>query len=248
VSSKKNQHPESAEPFHEFESRGEKALDWVGENAGLVLGGVAVLLLLAGGIGYYQKSQSSAEADASDALAKARDGYLVAMGGQPGAFEVPELANPAAGAAIRAEYAGQFQAVAEEHGGTAAAALARLEEGNLAVTAGDPAGALEIWRAALLERPGDDPFSGVLHQRIAQQLEDAGDWPAAAEAYAAAGEIAAYPFRYWSMAEAARCFAMADRPKAALELYARIQNEAPDVVLPEHLRTRLRELEVADPG
>jgi predicted negative regulator of RcsB-dependent stress response len=248
VSRKKSEHPETAEPFHEFESRGEKALDWVGENAGLVLGAVALLLLLAGGIGFYQKSRSSAESDAADALAKARDEYLVAMGGQPGAFEVPELANPAAGAAIRAEYAEQFQAVAEEHAGSAAAALARLEEGNLAVTAGDAAGALEIWRAALLERPGDDPFAGVLQQRIAQQLEADGDWAAAAEAYAAAGENAAYPFRYWSMAEGARCFAMADRPKAALELYARIQSEAPEMVLPEHLRLRLRELEVADPS
>jgi tetratricopeptide (TPR) repeat protein len=170
------------------------------------------------------------------------------MGASPGAIEVPELANPAAGADIRREYGERFEAVAVAHSGTSAAAIARLEQGNLAAAADDNAGALEIWRAAVLERPSGDAFVGVLQVRIAQALEAEGDWVAAAEAHAAAGDVAAYPFHAWALAEAARCFVQADRPKAALELYTRLQAEAPDLPLPDHLRSQLRELELSNSG
>ena len=248
VASKHSNHPETSEPLAEILSRGEKAMDWIGENAVPVLSVVAVLLLLAGGYGFYQNSRATAEGDAANALAKARDSYLVAMGASPGAIEVPELANPAAGAAIRSEYQERFQEVAEEHAGTAAAALARLEEGKLAADGGDDAKALEIWRAAVLERPAGDPFTGALQLKIAQTLEADSDWVGAAEAFASAGNIDAYPFRHWALAEAARCFLMADQPEAALELQQRLQAEAPDLVLPDHLRSRLRELAVANPS
>ncbi|MBW2288850.1 MAG: hypothetical protein JRG80_00960 [Deltaproteobacteria bacterium] len=248
MASKHSKHPETVKPLAEILSRGEKAMDWVGENAVPVLSAVAVLLLLAGGYGFYQSSQATAEADAANELAKTRDKYLVAMGASPGALEVPELANPAAGAAIRSEYQERFQAVAEEHAGTAAAALARLEEGRLAADGGNDEKALEIWRAAVLERPADDPLVGALQLKIGQTLEAGGDWAGAADAFAAAGGIDAYPFRYWALAEAARCFLMADRPEAALELHLRLQAEAPELTLPEHLRSRLRELAIANPS
>ena len=248
MASKHGNHPDTSEPLAEILSRGEKAMDWVGENAVPVLSTVAVLLLLAGAYGFYQSSRATAEADAADALAKTREKYLVAMGASPGAFEVPELANPAAGAAIRSEYQLRFQEVAEDHAGTAAAALARLQEGNLAADAGDDEKALEIWRAAVLERPAGDALIGALQLKIAQTLEARGDWVTAADAFAAAGDIAAFPFRYWALAEAARCFLMADKPEAALDLHMRLQAEAPDLVLPDHLRSRLRELAIANPG
>jgi len=248
VASKRSKHRETSEPLAEILSRGEKAMDWIGENAVPVVSAVAVLLLLVGGYGYFQSSRATAEAAAADALAKTREKYLVAMGASPGALEVPELANPAAGAAIRSEYQVRFQEVAEAHVGTAAAALARLQEGNLAADTGDDEKALEIWRGAVLERPANDPFVGALQLKIAQTLEARGDWVGAAAAFAVAGDIAAYPFRYWSLAEAARCFLMADQPEAALEIHTRLQAEAPDLVLPDHLRSRLRELAVANPS
>ena len=248
MASKHGKHPDTSEPLAEILSRGEKAMDWVGENAVPVLSTVAVLLLLAGVYGYYQSSRANAEADAADALAKTREKFLVAMGASPGALEVPELANPAAGVAIQSEYQLRFQEVAEEHTGTAAAALARLEAGNLAADAGDDEKALGIWRAAVLERPAGDALIGALQLRIAQTLEARGDWVAAADAFAVAGDIAAFPFRYWALAEAARCFLMADQREAALDLHLRLQAEAPDLVLPDHLRSRLRELAIANPG
>jgi len=248
VAKKHNEHSEASQPLAEILSRGEKAMDWVGENAVPVLSAVVVLLLLAAGYGFYENSRTTAESEAADALALAREKYLVAMGASPGAIEVPELANPAAGAAIRSESAVRFREVADAHAGTAAAALARLEEGNLAARGGDSDQALEIWRSAVLERSDDDPFVGALQLRIAQALEEAGDWAGAAAAFAAAGEIDAYPFRYWAMAEAARCFLKAEQPEAALVLHTRIQAEAPDMALPEHLRSRLKELASLNPG
>jgi tetratricopeptide (TPR) repeat protein len=248
VASKQSKHPEMSEPLAEILSRGERAMDWVGENAVPVLSGVALLLVLAAGYGFYENSRSKTESEAANSLALAREKYLVAMGASPGAIVVPELANPAAGAAIRAESVERFREVAETHSGTAAAALARLEEGNLVASGGDQNAALEIWRAAVAERPNDDPFVGALQMKIAQTLEELDDWPGAAAAFAAAGDIDAYPFRYWAMAEAARCFLKAEQPEAALELHTRIQAEAPDLALPDHLRSSLRELAIGNPG
>jgi tetratricopeptide (TPR) repeat protein len=248
LASKHSEHPDRSEPLAEILSRGEKAMDWVGENAVPVLSAVAVVLLLAAGYGFYDSSRTTAESDAANALAQAREKYLIGMGASPGALEVPELANPAAGDAVRAESQERFRAVAEEHAGTAAAALARLEEGNLAATRGDDDEALAIWRAAVADRPNNDPFVGALQMRIGQALEAGGDWAGAAGAFAAAGEIAAYPFRYWALAEAARCFLKADQPDAALDLYSRIQAESPDLPLPDHLRSSLKELAAANPG
>lgn len=245
---KHSEHPEPSEPLAEILSRGEKALDWIGENSVPVLGAVALLLLLAAGYGFYVNSLATAEKDASNALAQAREKYLVAMGASPGAIEVPELANPAAGAAIRSESRERFRKVAEEHAGTAAAALARLEEGNLTAEDGDGDAALAIWRAAIAGRPAGDPLVGVLQLRIAQALEAGGDWAGAAEAFAAAGDIDAYPFRYWALAEAARCYLKADQREAALEIETRLQAEAPDLPLPDHLRSSLKGLAIANPG
>ena len=88
----------------------------------------------------------------------------------------------------------------------------------------------------------------MLQQRIGRSLEDTGDWEGAAEAHAAAGAIADYAFRYWALADAARCYAAADQTEKALDLFARIEAEAPDLQLPDDLRVRLKELRAANSG
>jgi hypothetical protein len=50
------------------------------------------------------------------------------------------------------------------------------------------------------------------------------------------------------MADAARCYLLADRPEKALEHSARLETEAPELQLPDYLRARLRELSAANPG
>jgi predicted negative regulator of RcsB-dependent stress response len=232
----------------EIESMGEQIVEWAGRNGKVILSVAGVCLVIAAVYGYYETSRNRRESDASEALASARDDYLAAMGAQPGAIAVPELANPAAGAAIRQEYAERFRAVAEEHAGTAGAALAQLERGDLATADGDVAGALEIWRAGIAGQPDGSPLTGILHQRMAQSLEDSESWEAAADAYAAAAALDSYTFRHWAMAEAARCYLMADRLDLARDLATQLEAEAPGLQLPDHLRIQLRALRMANPG
>ena len=54
--------------------------------------------------------------------------------------------------------------------------------------------------------------------------------------------------RHWALAEAARCFLKADQPDAALDLQRRLEAEAPDLMLPDHLRSRLKELGASNPS
>ena len=51
-----------------------------------------------------------------------------------------------------------------------------------------------------------------------------------------------FPLRFWALADAARCFARAGEPVTALALLERVENEAPEMKLPAHLRALLREL------
>jgi tetratricopeptide (TPR) repeat protein len=240
--------PEPADTIAEIESMGERAIEWVGRNAKTVLSVVVICLLVAGGYGYFDSAKKRRENAASEALAKARDGYLVAMGAAPGAMQVPELANPAVAEQIRHDYSERYEAVAQEYPGTAGAAIARLERGNLIAAGGDDAGAIEIWRSAIPALSGGSPLAGVLYQRIGQSLESTGNWEAAAEAYETAAAIDAFTFRHWAMAEAARCYLLADRLEKALELSARLETEAPGLEMLDYLRARLRELRVANPG
>lgn len=247
MASSKSKHHEP-DAIDEIESIGEQIVEWAGNNGRTILSVAGVCLVIAAAYGYHDASQSRRENAASEAVAEARDAYLAAMGAQPGAIVVPELANPAAGAVIRREYVERFRAVAEEHAGTAGAALAELERGDLAAADGDVAGAVEIWRGAIARQPGGAPLMGILHQRMGQLLEDSESWEAAADAYAAAGALDDYTFRHWAMAEAARCYLMANRPDRASDLAAQLEAEAPGFQLPDHLRTQLRELRMANPG
>jgi tetratricopeptide (TPR) repeat protein len=244
----KTRHQEPADTIAEIESMGERAIEWVGHNAKTVLSTVLICLLVAGAWGYLDSAKKRRENAASEAVAEVRDGYLIAMGASPGALEVPDLANPAAAEPIRQEYAERFGAVAREHRGTAGAAIARLEQGNLAAAGGDDAGAIEIWRSAVAELSGGSPLAGILRQRIGQSLEAAGEWEEAAQTYESAAAIGAYTFRHWALADAARCYLQADRPEKASELSARLESEAPDLQLPDYLRIRLRELREAGSG
>jgi hypothetical protein len=242
VASSKSKHPETLGTIAEIESKGEQILEWATENARVVLGVAGACLLVAGIYQYTQSAADKREHSASAALEAIRSDYLAAMGALPGALTVPELANPAAGERIRSDYRGRFAAIAEEHRGSSAAALASLAEGDIAADGGDVAAALGIWQAASGALPAGSAIHGLLQQRIAHTLEETGDWGAAAEAYAAAAAVKAYTFRHWAMAEAARCFLAADQPERARELAQRIDAEAPDLQLPDSLRTQLREL------
>jgi tetratricopeptide (TPR) repeat protein len=243
----KSKHADAAETLAEIESIGERAIEWVGSNVRIVLSVVVICLLVAAGIGYFESAKTRRENAASVALAETRDGYLAAMGASPGALEAPEPADPAAAMPIWREYAERFGAVAEGYAGTPSAAVAQLEQGNLLANAGDDEQALEVWRSAIARLSRSSPLAGILNQRIGQALEDREDWEAAGRAYESAAAIASYTFRHWALADAARCYLLAENREKALELAARLDREAPDLQLPDYLRAQLRELRVANP-
>jgi tetratricopeptide (TPR) repeat protein len=215
---------------------------WIQGNARLSIGVAVGSLVLVGTYAGYDSWHTRREENASIALDQVRSAYLEAMGAGPGAVEIPELANPAAALRINQEYRGRFRAVVDEHPGTVAAVLAGLALGDLSEAAGDTEQPVEVWREALGGLPRKSALGALLLDRIAQAEEDAGHWAEAAESHLQAGEIEAFPLRYWALIDAARCFARAGQPDRALELLERVEAEAPDLNLPPHLRVLAAEL------
>jgi tetratricopeptide (TPR) repeat protein len=233
---------EQSHVIEEIEDLAERGAQWIRDHLALTITTLVVVLITAAGVGAFAAHRTHEAQAASNAFDRVATEYRKAMGADPDALEVPELANPDAAARIQSEFAEQFAAVAEEHSGTVAAALARLEQGNLAAAAGQTDAAIEIWQGAIEELGGNPNFRAILEQRIGQAYDDAGRWLEAAESYEKAGAAEDYPLRHWALAQAARCFQQAGELERARELALRVSTEAPDLMLPPHLSTMLAEL------
>ncbi len=229
----------------EIEGIVERGAAWVSENLVVVAILLLALLASAAGVGMYLSSRTAGAEAGSDALDNVQNAYLKAMGASPGAIEAPELANPTAAAAIRAEYLTKFGEIADKHPGTVAGVLARLEQGNLAEAGGELDNSIEIWRQTLAGLSGNPKLEAVVHQRIGQAYEDADRWVEAGQAHEAASAIEINPLRYFAMADAARCYAQAGETARAKVLAERLQLEAPTLQLPGQLSSSLRELRTA---
>ena len=234
--------PPVVETLEEIESMAERMAQWIADHAQLVVVAIAVLLVSVGAIQVYRSHAVGVANEASNALAEVRDAYFVAMGASAGSRQIPELANPASQAGVREEFIKHFAEVAESNAGTVQAALAWLESGNLLGEIGEPEAAIDAWRKGLEEASGHAAIRGTLLVRIASELEDHGDWKDAGDSHAEAGELEAFPLRYWAMADAARCFDRAGEPARALELLERVKADAPGMRLPDHVRARMNEL------
>jgi len=235
--------PAASETLDEIQSAADKLGHWIQQNLVLVSCGILGLLALAGIAALVARADDRREEGASTALAEARAAYFEAMGAAPGSLQVPELANQAAAERIRAEYRERFEQVAKEHSGTVSGALAHLEAAQLALDAGDRAAADAIYQQVLDEGADGDRLRGLVLQRIAQSLEDQEQWAEAAERHEQAADLPEYPLRDWALADAARCRVMAGDREAAAALYRRLDAEAPDLRLPDHLRVEKREVE-----
>jgi tetratricopeptide (TPR) repeat protein len=234
--------------IEEIESLADRMAGWIGANVRLVVAVVVASLVAAAGYGAYDTWHGRREARAADALDRVRIDYLQAMGAGPSAFEIPELANPDAARRINEEYAVRFREVAEEHPGTIAGALAALELGNVLEAAGDPQGPIDTWNAAIESLPRNSGLRGVLLQRVATAHEDAERWPDAAATHERAGNLEAFPLRWWALADAARCYVRADDPDRARELFDRIESQQPNLRLPAHIRSLMREVRASGPA
>lgn len=233
---------EQSHVIEEIEDIAERGAQWIRDHLPLSIATLVIVLCAAAGIGALIAHRTHSAEAASDAFDRVTVEYRKAMGADPDALEVPELANPAAAAAIQSEFAEQFAAIAEEHAGTVAAALARLEQGNLSAAAGETDAAIEIWQGAIDELSGNPNFEAILEQRIGQAYDNDARWLEAAESYARAGAVKSYPLRDWALAEAARCFQQAGEIERAREIALRVSAESPDLMLPQHLSAMLSEL------
>lgn len=233
------------ETLDEIQSTADKLAAWIQQNLVLVGSGIAGLLVLAGIATFVARADTAREEEAGAALADVRADYFEAMGATPGSLEVPELANQAAAERIRSEYRQRFREVGEAHSGTVSGALAYLEAGELALEAGDVEEARAIYERVLAEDAGGDRLRGLVLQRMGQALEEVELWAEAAERHEQAAALEDYPLHGWALADAARCRAMAGDRQAAAALYRRLDAEAPDLRLPDHLRVQKRELEAA---
>jgi len=233
---------EQSHVIEEIEDLAERGAQWIRDHLAFTITLLVVILASAAGIGALAAHRNTEAEAASDAFDRVTTEYRKAMGAAPDALEMPELANPAAAAAIRSEFAEQFAAVAEEHSGTVAAALARLEQGNMSAAAGETDAAIAIWQGAIDELGGNPNFRAILEQRIGQAYDGDARWLEAAESYARAGAVETYPLRHWALAQAARCFQQAGELARARELALLVDTESPDLMLPQHLTSMLAEL------
>lgn len=241
----KKKRSDAPELIEEFEGAADRVANWVSEHAWLVGGGLVAVLLAVWGIQAVGEAGREEEAAASNALDAARSSYLLALGAAPGAFEIPELANPAAAEAIHEEYLEKFQALANDHPGTVAGTLARFESATLMDELGRSEQTAALWQEALAEAVGNPRLEGMLQQRIAAAHEDADAWSQAATAHEAAAAIADYPLRYWAMVDAGRCWLAAGEPERALGFFDQVETEAPELRLPDHIKVVVRELREA---
>ncbi len=235
----------TAATLEDLESLGDRLGSWVAANPLPVLGTLGLVLAVAAGVGFSRHVSQNRAEEAAWALEQIRGEFRTAMGASPMAAEIPEPANPETARAVREEYAAKFQAVADEHDGQPASALARLELGSIQAALGDPEAAIATWRAAAEGADADAPARALLLQRVAGQYEDLGRWREAGEAYEVAGDVAGYPLRYEALAQAAWVWLEAGDRERGLALWNRIQAEAPDTQLAPHVSARLREAALA---
>jgi tetratricopeptide (TPR) repeat protein len=235
--------PAASEALDEIQGAADRLGAWVQENLRLVVIAIVALLVAAGALSYMASSRARTEEKASAALAETRTAYLEAMGAPPGAIEVPQLANEDAARRIREEFAVKFGELGDAYPGTVSGALARMEVAQLAVDGGDLEGALAIFERILADGPPTPALRGLALQSAGQVLEEAERWEEAAARHRDAAEITDYPLHQWALADAARCLSMAGDRDGARALYARLDEEAPDLRLPDHQRVEKRELE-----
>ena len=239
MASRKPDTKAATETLVEIEGVFDRMARWATGNPTRFLGGLGAVLALAAGIGGAQALLERQELQASEALAEAKYAYFEGMGANPGATTIVEPANPETAREVRTTSIERFLAVAEEHAGSRAAVEALLEAGEIQKALGEPDAALETWRRAVDEAPDRTVLAGLALSQLARALESRGEWAEAAGLHEQAAGIIAYPVRYLAMVEAAYAYAMADEPTQAAALYARVQTEAQDLEIAEHVRARL---------
>lgn len=231
----------TAETLRDLEESGDRIAEWAAEHAAVILGVIAALLVIAGGVGLYVQASENTRDAAADALAITNSQYRQAMGADPVSGPIPEPANPEIARATRVEYVERFASVAKEHRGTTAAAVAWLEAGSLQAELGRLEAAAESFSRARDEATGS-AIEALGSIRLAGLAEDRGDFAAAAQAFETAAAVESYPLRANALADAARCWVAAGEEDEALAAYQRLEAGFPDVPIPPQIAALVEEL------
>jgi predicted negative regulator of RcsB-dependent stress response len=234
----------AGDALREMEETGDRVAEWAAQNAALILGAIAAVLVVAAGVGLFIQHGSDARDKAANALALATSQYRMAMGADPGGGAIVEPANPELAERTRTEFAERFSEVAVAHQGTAAGVVAWLEAGNLQVELGRLDDAVASFTAAR-DEAGDLALAALASTRLAAMAEDRGDPAAAAEEYEAAGGVAAYPMRAEALTSAARCWVEAGEVDRALAAYQRVEAEYPDEPVAPPVEALIAELRLS---
>ena len=238
-------HNPTAERLRELEESGDRLTEWASEHAALILGVIATVLVIAGGVGLWVQHGANARDEAADALAMATGQYRQAMGADPVGGPVPEPANPELAERTRSEYIDRFVTVAREHEGTTAGALAWLEAGNLQVELGRLEAAAESFARVRDDAP-DSAISAMGSVRLAALAENRGDPATAAEAFEQAAGVPEYPLRAGALIDATRCWVEAGNTSRALAAFQRLENEFPDENVPPPVQALVAELRLRE--
>ena len=231
----------TADSLRDLEATGERLAEWLSNNAALILGSIAGILVLAAGLGLWSQHSANTRELAADALALATSDYRRAMGADPGGGPIPEPANAELAERNRSDFAVRFETIGREHTGTASGSIAMLEAGGLRLQLGDFEAATASFEAAR-ESAGDSAISALAAIRLAGLSESRGDMAAAAQAYEEASEVEAYPLRAEALAAAARCWVAAKQMDRALAAYQRLESEFPDQRPAPQIESLLAEL------
>lgn len=233
----------TAETLADMEASGDRIADWAADNAAIILGAIAGVLVIAAGVGFWLQHGSNARDAAANALAVTTGQYRQAMGADPAGGPIPEPANASLAEKTRREYVEAFETVGRDHSGTTAGAIALLEAGGLYLALGEPGNAAERFASARDAAAGT-PIGALASVRVAGLAESEGDLEKATAAYEAASQVASYPLRSTALADAARCAAAAGDTERALALYQRFESEFPDELIPPQIEAQLVELRI----
>ena len=231
----------TAETLRELEASGDRIADWASENAALILGVIAGILVIAAGVGMWSQHSTNEREKAVNALAEVSGNYRKAMGADPLAAEIPEPANADLAERTRREYVEQFESVGSKYAGTTVASVALLEAAKLHVELGNEAAGITNYEAARDASP-ESAIGAMASVRLAGLAESRGDMKTAAEAFERAAGVDAYPLRAVALGDAARCWAQANETDRALAAYQRFEAEYPDTQLAPYIEAMLAEL------
>jgi len=243
VARKKDKNP-TAETLRGLEESGDRIAEWASENAALILGVIAAILVIAAGVGLYVQAGANSRDAAADALAITTSQYRRAMGADPIGGDIPEPANPELAERTRGEYVERFVSVANEHAGTSAGALAWLEAGHLQTELGRLEAAAESFGHARDDAAGTS-IAALGSIRLANLAEERGDAATAAGSYEAAAAIQAYPLRAGALADAARCWVEAGEDTRAMAAFQRLESEFPDELVAPAVAALIAELRLS---